>query len=475
MKTTKENNEKLSWNLLYYIILHGTLGNIGNILSNISITYEIDIKNFIDHKNNTINKDDVDNFEISSFALTSIFGQLFICFIFHKLVINFGSSFSWIFIRHYLVIAACLLMILAKIEGLSIILLFSQFLFGANSFFILPQSVFIGECGSFNKRASVILNINTANMFISVIITSLTPKEILINEENWHYIYVIGIASSTCYLLLLNDIKETPKYLFFINPNFQKIYESLIFYRKENIDIEKEIDNYENEVSMYKKRLSMTISEILNLKNMRKRIFLILLGEISQKISLYIILSPYIEKILNYLNLPLFYTSSIIIGLQLGGLAASMLSSVISEQFSRKKLFITFIILSGISFKIMFLGILFQNVHESNLFSQIVCILALYLSTVISNIGHNCITPILINDIIPIHGKVAAIQILSIFSNMIQVYLIITFVPLYNLLGSGIFLSYNFFITISMFLLVKYLPDTSDKMVYQIFNDYEEL
>uniref|UniRef100_A0A0N5BN69 MFS domain-containing protein n=1 Tax=Strongyloides papillosus TaxID=174720 RepID=A0A0N5BN69_STREA len=478
MKLKEKDVNNITWNLFYYMILHGTLGNIGNILNYISIIYEVDIKNFVTTQNGTsnmtISKEDVDNYAFSSFALSSIFGQLFICLIYHMLVERYGSSFLWINVRHYIVMVACSLMIITKYLGTPLFLTISQFLFGANSFFIFPQLVFLSECGPFNKRANVILNTSTAFMFINVIIITLTSKTI-INYDNWHYIFVIGIISSITYLLLVQDVKETPKYLYFTDQNFEKINESLLFYRHDNTNVDKIIDEFETEMSMYKTRVFMSINEVINIKGLRKRIFILFVAEISQKISLYIILSPYLEKILNYLDVPLLYTSSVLVGIQFGGLIASSLSSTVSNLFSRKRLLIAFIILSGISFKLMFLGLVFENIIDDKVLPQILCILAIYISTIISNIGHSYMTPILVNDIIPIHAKVATIQILTIFSCIIQIYLIISFVPFYNFFGSVTFLNYNLVMTIAMFLIAKYLPDTKEKQVYEVFNDYEEL
>uniref|UniRef100_A0AAF5CZ08 Major facilitator superfamily (MFS) profile domain-containing protein n=1 Tax=Strongyloides stercoralis TaxID=6248 RepID=A0AAF5CZ08_STRER len=445
------------------MLIHGTLGNIGNILNYISITFEVDIKNFATtingtSYNETIIKENIDNYLFSTFSLASIFGQLFICLIYGSLIKKYGSSFVWINIRHYIVIVA-----------------FSQFLFGISCFFMLPQLIFLGECPSFGERANVILNTNTSYMVINIIITTLISKLILINSNNWHYIFVIGILISITYLLLTLEVKETPKYLFFINSDFEKVNESLLFYRDKYTNIDKVIDEYETEVSVFKKRIFMSINDVMNIRSLRKKIFLLFLVEISQKISIYTIINSYIEKMLNYLNFPLFYTPSVLLGLQLGGLAASIMSSTVSDLFSRKKLLITFIVLSGIAFKLMFLGLVYQEINEVNIFSQVLCIFSIYLSTVISNIGHSCLTPILINDIIPIHAKFATIQIMTIFSSMIQLYLIIFFIPLYNVLGGVTFLTYNIFPTIAMFLLVAYLPDTKDKQVYEVFHDYEEL
>ncbi|CEF62509.1 Major facilitator superfamily domain, general substrate transporter-containing protein [Strongyloides ratti] len=444
------------------MLLHGTLGNIGNILNFVSITFEVDIKNFVTTTNGTYNKtsikEDVDSYVFSTFSLSSILGQLFICLLYGKLVNRYGSSFLWINIRLYTVIVA-----------------FSQFLFGISCFFILPQLVFLAECPSFYGGASVILNTNTAYMFINVIVTTLISKSSLINYHNWHYIFIIGIFISIIYLLLTHEVKETPKYLYFVDSNLEKINESLLFYRHKDTNIDKVINRYDKEIDMYKKKVFMSISKVFNTKSLRKRIFLLFLVEISQIISVYTIISPYLEKMLNYLNFPLLYTSSIIFGLQLGGLAASMISAVVSELFSRKKLLIAFIIFSSISFKFMFVGLIYQEINTVNIISQILCVFSIYLSAIISNIGHMCFTPILINDMIPIHAKFSTIQIMTIFSSMIQIFLIIFFVPLYNVLGSVTFLNYNIFPTIAMFLIIKYLPNTKNKQVYEIFNDYEQL
>uniref|UniRef100_A0AC35TKX0 MFS domain-containing protein n=1 Tax=Rhabditophanes sp. KR3021 TaxID=114890 RepID=A0AC35TKX0_9BILA len=469
-------NPPMPWKLTLFSILHGTIGNVGDLLSTTAVTFEGSIKSYFNGTeviDFTINEVWPSN-TYSVFTISSILGQIFMGILYYWVVNRYGVKNSWIKVRHFCVVAGCLIMLVARFTDSLEIAIFSQFVIGCSVFFSLPLLIHLSECAPFHKRASIILNTNTAYMTMTVLLLPLSATTELGNKQNWHIIYYIGIIFSLLYVFLTSRVIESPKQLYFTNPNYKKTEASILYYFGHTVNTEKVLDDYENELHMYKTRTHMSVKEMFERKSLRHLLYYVLVGDFTTRLSLTSIIFPYIQYILSYFEVIETNITTFMIGLQLIGLIASMLSATVSEIFPRRNLVLAFTFISAISFKLIFIAFLFKTLNYSLLITSTYVFISIFISFIVSNIGQCNIGSILITDMVPVHAKIAITQLISIVSNIVLLFITLTFIPLLQLTGSALFLNYNLIMMACAYFMLKKLPETKNKLVHEIFECYHE-
>uniref|UniRef100_A0A0N4ZQ72 MFS domain-containing protein n=1 Tax=Parastrongyloides trichosuri TaxID=131310 RepID=A0A0N4ZQ72_PARTI len=457
------------WRLFVDTCIHGTIGTIGDVVCiNIGIYSALMLTFFEDSISYQYGNDRTDGIIKTSFALFSasdILGNFFIGSIYVYLIRWFGSMNSWVRLRHGMIQISCLLMILAKILNLFQLAILSRFLLGGSMFFGVTENIFLAECAGDKYKDTVILNLVTYYTIMGMILTPLAHDNIFGNNVRWMYLYILGSIVSFIYLLYTLKIYESPKELYINLKNKDKAIKSLKYYLGENSNIEKTFKEYDKEIKMKSMIKRMSVWEICKDQGLRKVMFLLLGVTGMTSLSFYILTRPYLQIIYMRYGASISTSTWLHMSFQVIGIVASLGAPLLFKKVSHKKILSFYCIIIVITYSCITLGeYIYLNDTNSNI-PLILCVTALLMDRASIGFGRPAIATILLTDLTPIQAKDGMGQVSTIFFNLLLCFQHFTYLPLFEIFGTYLYIFYGSIVVVIYILLMIYLPSEKTKNI----------
>ncbi|KAE9556786.1 hypothetical protein FO519_000192 [Halicephalobus sp. NKZ332] len=459
--------------LTFAILVHGVLGSYVEMLSLIISRLTTPLNHFYNESltlHYGISLDERGVSEVMSLVgNVTLIGSIFSTIFLLPKMDNWGRKYISVYLTGFTSMIASILIVISKhivsVESFFV----AQFFIGAvTPFRNGVVKLYIAECSPDSIRGFGTQSVTALAALMTLVSTLLSLEQVFGTDDRWQNIGLISLCMCIFFVIFGSLIPESPKYLCFKNFPKEKTTNSIKTFHGKNSDVQKILEDYSCEFHLTKST-SMSFKELWSDPTLRDSIFLIFISAMVHSFSSYQILS------LNNLPLKMRYgftnSDALLLDTVLGfsSLPFVVLLPYLLEKVGRRKLFLAAMVLNVFSSFLMFFAQVFFITVGPGMITRSIAIFFSLTNLVAIFLGTGFMGIILIADLLPPSGKVAATQTLLLSTNFVSMGVNFGFATLEPFFGA--FIHVPFVIGQGFFLHYCYynLPETKGLAVYENF------